>query len=345
MARDRRLSLIRPPSSSPTQPAEPGPADDADLDPAALGLAHAVRVGLSRMPKELPCRFFYDERGSALFEEICALPEYYLTRAEEAILAHRAAEILDRIPAPRALVELGSGSATKTRRVIDAALARQHDLLYVPIDISRSALELSADALLEDYPQLEILALEGEYEACLQTLDRRVPTPRLALWLGSSVGNFGREDAARFLSRVHDPLGPDGHLLLGVDRRKDPAVLERAYDDARGTTARFNLNLLERINSELGGEFESGRFRHRAIWREDEGRVEMHLESAGEQVVRIEKLDLDVRFAPGETIHTESSYKYSDAEVEALAEAAGFAVLDRWLDPDERFCLAMLASA
>jgi dimethylhistidine N-methyltransferase len=305
-----------------------------------------VREGLTAAAKRLSCRYFYDAAGSALFEEICALPEYYLTRAEQEILDAHAAEIVASCPGDAALVELGSGSATKTRTLIEAALARRtpktQSVRYVPIDISRVMLEESSRALLTDYPGVEITAIAAEYRAGLRWL-RRQRDPKLVLWLGSNVGNFGRRDAARFLNGVRATMSPSDRLLMGVDLRKSRAALEAAYDDAAGVTARFNLNLLARINRELDGNFDVAAFAHRARWNERLGRVEIHVESLRTQTVRIGALALDVRFKKGERIYTESSYKYSFAEIERLARAAGLVVEQRWLDGNKRFSVNLLA--
>ena len=233
-----------------------------------------VRAGLTAPKKELPCRYLYDAEGSALFEEICALPEYYLTRAEQEILETHAGEILASCPSDAALVELGSGSAKKTRTLIDAALAQRSTLRYMPIDISRSMLEESSRALLADYAAVEITAIAAEYRAGLRWL-RRQRDSKLVLWLGSNVGNFGRTEAARFLRGVRATMAPGDRLLMGVDLRKSRAVLEAAYDDAAGVTARFSLNLLARINRELGGHFDLDAFAHRSRWNERLGRIEI----------------------------------------------------------------------
>ena len=272
-----------------------------------------VRDGLTAANKRLSCRYFYDAAGSALFEEICALPEYYLTRAEQEILDAHAGEIIESCSHDAALVELGSGSATKTRTLLEAALARRTPVRYVPIDISRSMLEESSRALLEAYPGVEITAIAAEYRAGLRWL-RRQRDPKLVLWLGSNVGNFGRRDAAAFLNGVRATMSPSDRILMGVDLRKSRTVLEAAYDDAADVTSRFNLNLLVRINRELGGHFDVDAFRHRARWNERLGRVEIHLESLCKQTVRIDALRLDVSFKKGERVYTESSYKYSFAE-------------------------------
>ncbi|MGH2355446.1 MAG: L-histidine N(alpha)-methyltransferase [Chloroflexota bacterium] len=311
-----------------------------------------VRRGLTAQPKQLPCRFFYDHQGSRIFEQICDLPEYYLTRAEQEILTRHADEIAAAMPVATMLVELGSGSAAKTRRLIEAFLRRQEALRYVPIDIARGMLEASARQLLADYPALVIHAVAAEYRDGLRRLQHLRHTaeadrPRLVLWLGSNVGNFERDEAAAFLAQVRTTLGPDDRLLVGVDLRKDRAVLEPAYDDAQGVTACFNKNLLDRINRELGGHFDLEAFDHRAIYAEDAGRIEMYLVSRRAQTAPIDGLELRVPFAAGEAIHTENSYKYSLDEIRALAAAAGLVVERQWLDGDRRFseCLFRPAGA
>jgi L-histidine Nalpha-methyltransferase len=301
-----------------------------------------VRAGLTGSRKRLSCQYLYDAEGSALFEEICALPEYYLTRAEQEILDAHAGEIVAACPADAALVELGSGSAKKTRTLIEAALAQRSPLRYVPIDISRTMLEDSSRALLDDYPGVEITAIAAEYRAGLRWLERQ-RAPKLVLWLGSNVGNFSRTEAARFLRSVRATLSPSDRLLMGVDLRKARAVLEAAYDDAAGVTARFSLNILRRMNRELGGHFDVDAFAHRSRWNERLGRIEIQIESLRAQTVRLDALRLDVPFRAGERIYTESSYKYSFAEIERLAHAAGLVLEQRWLDAARRFSVNLLA--
>ncbi len=308
----------------------------------ALDLGREVALGLQSEPKRLPCRFFYDEEGSRLFEEICRTPEYYVTRAEDEILAARSDEIASAMPERTLLVELGSGNAEKTRRVIEAFLARSGVLDYMPIDISRSALEASSRRLLAAYPALSIHALADDYDAATEVLRAEQSRAKLVLWLGSNVGNFDRVEAARFLERISSALAARDGLLVGIDLRKSRRVLERAYDDARGVTARFNLNLLARINGELGGHFDLDRFRHVALYDEHEGRIEMYLESRVPQTVRIDALDLEVSFARGERIHTENSYKYSAAEIDELCRAARLGIERRWLDSRSLFTLHLL---
>jgi dimethylhistidine N-methyltransferase len=303
--------------------------------------AAAVSAGLGARPKTLPCRFLYDERGSELFEEICELPEYYLTRAERRLLEKHADAIAALLPTPIALAELGSGSSSKTRLLIEALLRRQPRLRYVPIDISRSILEESAGALLADYRGLEIHAIAGEYQDGLRHVRRETRVPKLVAWLGSNVGNFDRRSAARFLRGIREVLSDADRVLVGIDLRKDGFRLLRAYDDAAGVTARFNLNLLERINRELDGGFDVARFAHRAEWREAEGRVKLVLESREAQAVPIKGIDRVVRFERGEHIHTEDSYKYDFGEIDALARASGLTLEARWLE-DEGYSLNLL---
>jgi dimethylhistidine N-methyltransferase len=301
-----------------------------------------VRTGLTRSPKRLSCAYFYDAEGSQLFEQICALPEYYLTRAERAILESYADNIVSGLPTPITLVELGSGTAVKTRILIEALLRRQQTLCYTPIDICQPVLEASAVELLRSYPTLEVAAVAAEYHDGLQHLRSTAGQRKLILWLGSNVGNFSRSDAGRFLRSVRDTMKGEDRLLLGIDLRKDRMILERAYDDGKGVTARFNLNLLARVNRELGGHFDLGSFRHRAVFNEPVGRIEIYLDSLRSQTVAIEGLGLTVAFAAGESIHTEYSYKYSFAEIDALAARAGLVLEERWLDQGGRFALNLL---
>jgi uncharacterized SAM-dependent methyltransferase len=338
----------------------------------AASLAEEVRTGLTAAQKYLPCRFFYDEEGSQLFEQICELPEYYVTRAEREILAAHADEIVASLPAggggsdPVDLVELGSGSAAKTRLLIDALLRRQPALRYVPVDISRSALEASARGLLAAYRGVRVDAVAAEYHDGLRYLANldalaagtagvtrttqtaavagSAPASRfkLLLWLGSNVGNLDRDEAAAFLRGVCAQMGPDDRLLIGIDRRKERAVLEAAYDDAQGVTARFNKNLLARINRDLGGHFDLDSFVHRARYHETAGRIAMELVSTRAHAVRIDALQMAVPFAAGEAIHTENSFKYSDEEIESLAARSGFAVERQWYDTERRFSDALL---
>jgi dimethylhistidine N-methyltransferase len=305
--------------------------------------ADDVRAGLSGRPRRLSCVYFYDEEGSRAFEQICALPEYYVTRAEHQILARRAPQIARRLPPDAWIVELGSGSSTKSRLLIDAFLRAHGRLHYVPIDVSRTMLEESCHTLLAERPSLQVTAVAAEYHAALRALRAARAQRKLIVWLGSSIGNFNRRDAIAFLVHVREVMSDGDRLLIGIDLRKDRAILERAYDDSAGVTARFNKNLLRRINRELGGHFDLSRFRHRATFDEQEGCIRMDLVSTGQQRVRIDDLELELELTPGEAIHTESSYKYSFAEIDALAAAVGLTGATRWLDREGLFSLNLFA--
>lgn len=307
--------------------------------------AEDVRCGLRATPKRLSCRYIYDAEGSRLFEEICGLPEYYPTRSEASILRELAPELVSELGEVPELVELGSGSAEKTRLLIQAFLEAKGSLVYRPIDISADAVKGSARALLEDYPELRIEALAMDYHAGLAALgsQRGAGCARLVLWLGSSIGNFSRSAAVSFLGQVRAEMEASDRMLVGIDLRKDAAVLEAAYDDSQGVTAAFNKNLLKRINTSFAANFDLGAFSHRACYLEEEGRIEMWLVSDEACTVRIEGLDLDVSFRAGEGIHTESSYKYSAQEIQALAEASGFGIVGKWTDAEQRFCDVLLA--
>ena len=316
---------------------------------AADDFAEDVRRGLSARRKSLPPKYFYDELGSHLFDAICLLPEYYLTRAEAEIFERHGVEIVEearRGGARVTLFELGSGSASKTRRIIEALLSGQDGLKYVPVDISPAALEASAHGLLGDYARLRVEAYAADYDTALPRLgeSREEGDRALVLFLGSNVGNFDRAEARDFLRRLRGVLRAGDLVLLGADLKKEAATLEAAYDDALGVTAAFNLNLLARINRELGADFSVRHFRHVALYDEREGRVEMHLESAREQTVRVGALGLDLHFGAGERVHTENSYKYSPEELSALAEATGFKRARTWLDSGGRFSSNLFAA-
>ncbi|MBV8460801.1 MAG: L-histidine N(alpha)-methyltransferase [Candidatus Eremiobacteraeota bacterium] len=312
-----------------------------------MPFADDVRAGLTARPKTLPPKYFYDELGSALFEAICLLPEYYLTRAEAEVLTARAAEIVALVE-PARLVELGSGTALKTRFLIEAGLTRGA-LSYSAIDISETVLLATAKALASQYPALAVRSYQGDYYDGLRQLSADQPSQSngrtLALFLGSNIGNFDPPQALRLVRAVRAASRSGDALLLGTDLKKDPAVLEAAYDDAIGLTAAFNRNILGRINRELGGHFDIGRFAHRARYDAEAGRIEMHLESQTDQTVAIDELDLSVRFGRSETIHTESSYKFSRDDVERLARESGFALEQTWTDDAGRFACNLLRCA
>lgn len=301
-----------------------------------------VRRGLSGHPKSLPCIYFYDEDGSLLFEQICTLPEYYLTRAEVEILSTHASEITALAPTPVQIVELGSGSAVKTRYLFEAFLATREGLTYRPVDVSRKMLTETADELHQAYPQLTVHPVVARYE---KALDYLVPADGsvLLLWLGSSIGNLDRGEAATFLANLRCGLSSGDQMLIGFDLIKPSEVLEAAYKDSAGVTAAFNLNLLARINRELGGEFDLKQFRHQAVYNAREGRIEMYLESRREQTVRIAALDMTADFDAGERIHTEDSYKYDLEGIADLAKAAGVRPVKQWFDSQRRFSLNLFA--
>lgn len=316
-------------------------------DPLA-DLAEDVRRGLSSNPKQLFPKYLYDELGSQLFEAICLLPEYYPTRAENEILTRYADEIVSLTGQPNTLIEMGSGSASKTRLIIEALL-RLHeplpgraDLLFIPVDISASALESSSRILLQSYPRLRIEAYAAEYFNGLETLSH-IPRGRtLALFLGSNISNFEPDEAGAFLLAMRAMLRAGDALLLGADLKKDRALLESAYNDAHGVTAAFSRNILARINRELGGHFDLRSFRHRAFFNEEQSRIEIHLESTQAQVVEIDKLDLQLQFFAGELIHAENSYKYDLDDITRMALQSGFKCERTWLDQQQRFSSNLL---
>lgn len=313
-------------------------------------LAEDARAGLTSRPKTLPPKYFYDELGSRLFEAICALPEYYLTRAESEILSSYADDIVSSIGgstgAPARLVELGSGSAEKTRFLIEALLRRQPALHYLPVDISAASLERSSVELLQLYPRLRVTAYAADYFTALRELvPARAGERTAALFLGSNIGNFAQREAADFLLAVRKVLKAEDSLLLGADLKKSADILIPAYDDALGVTAAFNRNLLVRINRELGADFCVEKFRHLALYDEERGRVEAHLVSTARQTVRLAALDLEIGFDEGETIHTENSYKFDLEQLRELARATGFHLERSWLDGARRFSFNLFAVA
>lgn len=312
------------------------PLDESDR----LSVARAVVRGLTASVKRLPSWLLYDCEGSRLYERITALPEYYPTRTEEAIVRAHADDIVEasRRGSPEALtvIELGAGSATKTETILDAVLRRQATCCFVPIDVSATALFDSAERIGASHPAVDVCALPMRYEAAFPFI-ARLRGAKMALFLGSTVGNLDDADASTLLWALGDALGPRGALVLGTDLRKSPSELLPAYDDAEGVTAAFNMNLLARLNRELGADFDARRFRHVARWNDAASRVEMHLESLAPQRVHVATLDVDVTFAAGETIHTESSVKYTERRVDAILGNAGFARERTWLDEGRRF--------
>ncbi len=314
----------------------------------ANAFATDVRAGLSRHAKALPPKYFYDELGSRLFEAICWLPEYYLTRTESEILRTNADEIVSSVGGPVRLLELGSGSAEKTRYLIEALLAKQPQLHYLPVDISDSSLELASQRLLRLYPGLRITAFAADYFTALQALARRVPSDAdcrtVAVFLGSNIGNFGRDESREFLHAVRKLLRSQDALLLGADLKKAPEILIPAYDDSLGVTAAFNLNLLARINRELDGDFDVKKFQHSAVYNDELGRIEIHLVSRKPQTVRIRAIDLEANFEKGETIRTENSYKFDPDQLSVLARDTGFSLARTWFDAAHLFSFNMFVA-
>jgi len=309
-----------------------------DLHPTPADFAAEVLAGLRRRPRYIPPKFFYDARGSQLFDAITGLPEYYLTRAEIEVLRANAAEIAGRVGTGSLLVEPGGGSCAKVRILLEGL----RPCAYVPMDISREHLRAAAEQVAAEFPWLEVHASCADFTRAM-SLPATAPEPegpRVAFFPGSSIGNFDPEGAVGFLAAVAELVGPGGFLLIGADRKKDKAILDAAYDDAAGVTAAFNLNLLVRMNRELGADFELSAWRHRAFFNEELGRIEMHLVSEREQTAHVAGEAFD--FAAGETIHTENSYKYGDTEFQGLAARAGFSPEALWTDDRGLFAVHLL---
>jgi len=307
--------------------------------------ADDVRAGLGAPSKRLPSKYLYDRVGSALFDAIMHLPEYYLSNAETEILRESGWEIVRVLDEPMDFIELGSGSAVKTRLLIAEALRVQGQLRYSPIDISIEALRASSLALVEAFPGLSVRAYAGDYFDVLASraldFDRRM----LAMYMGSNIGNYEPAQARRLLKLLAAALRPGDGLLLGTDLKKDRAILEAAYDDPVGVTAAFNKNLLERINQELGAGFDVRNFTHVAFYDEARGSVDSFLEARRACEVDLGSLGMRVAFAEGERIHTESSYKFSDRDVAELGAASGFRLTSTWHDRAHRFSVHLLVRA
>jgi len=306
-----------------------------DLEPAASDFLEQAIAGLSSSPRTLPSKFFYDERGSDLFQEICELPEYYVTRTETEILRQYGTEIAESIGENAELVGFGTGAGVKTRMVLDHL---QNVIAYVPVDISKQRLTESAEALSREMPALEILPVCADY---LQPFELPTPTRKpahIAVYFpGSTIGNMLPHIAQHFLERVCRLCGHSGGLIIGVDLQKSRKVLEAAYNDSVGVTAAFNLNMLERANRELGADFDLSQWRHRAIYNEQAHRIEMHLVSECAQSVHLGERAFD--FDAGEKIITEFSYKHTVEGFSALAASAGFQLAHVWTDPEKLFAV------
>jgi L-histidine N-alpha-methyltransferase len=311
--------------------------DIARVDERRATMLQDVGDGLSRRQKELPPKYFYDERGSELFERITRLSEYYLTRAERTLLETHARELVAALR-PRTLVELGAGSAVKTRILLDAMRDAGCLEQYVPVDVSEEFLLETSRRLRAEYPQLRVVPAVADISTSLGVPDR-LPRPVLFAFLGSTIGNFDAPSARALLGRVRQVMRPFDRLLLGTDLRKPRRVVEAAYNDARGVTAAFNRNMLRVVNRELGADFDVMSFAHRAFYSRERHRIEMHLVSSHEQVVHIPSVG-DVHLAKGESIRTEISCKYDRPSVRRLLRAASLR-LEQWLADDGRFALSV----
>jgi len=313
---------------------------EVHLDDGSLlaSMPEEVRQGLESCPKQLPSKYFYDERGSRLFDRITRLPEYYPTRTERSLLKRLAPEVA-RVTRARELLELGSGTAEKTRELIEAGLEEGSLQRFLPFDVSREVAEQSAHELARRYPELTVHAVVGDFEQHLAQLPdgRR----RLVALLGSTIGNFVEDQAVDLLRRVERIVDEEGWLLLGTDLVKDPAVLEAAYNDSQGVTAAFNRNILEVVNEHLDGDLETEAFAHVAFFNEREERIEMHLEARRAQTARLEAIDLDLQIEAGERILTEVSCKYTRQSVERMLEAAGFSLEHWFTDANDYFGLSL----
>jgi dimethylhistidine N-methyltransferase len=303
-----------------------------------------VISGLSEQPKTLPAKYFYDDRGSELFEQICDLPEYYLTRTETLILRSCAAEIAS-ITGACELVELGSGSAVKTRILLDAYKEMGYPLHYLPIDISAGILESSAFELLNDYPTLKVRGLVGTYELALERLNLSHLPTRMLCFLGSTLGNLNDRDCDFFFARIVAALNRGEYFLLGVDLQKPAEILEAAYNDTQGVTAQFNLNMLRHLNRRFDGNFDLTKFVHYAVYNQSERQIEMHLRSLESQIVHLRSLDLAASFTMDETIMTEISRKFDLHKTAQTLASRGLVEVKTWTDPNCWFGLLLLQMA
>ena len=308
-----------------------------DMKPKIAHFREEIIQGLSRTPKQISPKFFYDRTGSELFDRITTLEEYYPTRKERMIIRDNIGEICSLFQKGSALVEYGSGGSVKTMEILDHC----HGIsTYVPLDISASQLEETAKKLSGKYPHLNILALCVDYTTRFEIPFLQLTGNIIALFLGSTIGNFEPEDASAFLWNVMDMLGPDDGVIIGVDLKKDPSILEAAYNDSQGVTAMFNLNLINRINSEFGTSLQTSGFSHVAFYNRKMGRIEMHLEVLQDMEVVLD--GKTIKFNRGELIHTENSYKYDPEEIEEIANRNHLSLKKLWKDPDGYFGLFFL---
>jgi dimethylhistidine N-methyltransferase len=318
-----------------------GPLHDyVEYDHATDNFLEEVLAGLRQPVKRLPSKYFYDERGSQLFDDICELPEYYPTRTEMALLRDISADVAALVGEGATVIEFGSGSSTKIRILLDAL---DSPLAYVPVDISREHLLMSAKGLAGNYPDLRVVPVCADYTQPFEVPQIDGEKVRAGFFPGSTIGNFTRSEAISFLQAAATDLGHNNGLLIGVDLRKDVETLHAAYNDSAGVTAAFNLNLLHRINREIGGDFDTDSFAHDARWVPEFGRIEMHLVSVCAQTVSIGGESFE--FKSGESIHTEDSRKYDVEGFKDLAREAGWNSIDCWTDPDDLFSIHLLRVA
>lgn len=297
-----------------------------------------VISGLTQQPKTLPARYFYDDRGSELFEQICQLPEYYLTRTETQILEKFAFDIAY-LTGDCELVELGSGSSTKTRLLLDAYQAQETPLHYVPIDVSAGMLEKSARQLRREYTSIQVHGIAATYDMGLANLQPAHLPARMLMFIGSSLGNLNPAECDRFLTQIANALNPGDYFLLGLDLQKPKALLEAAYNDAQGVTAEFNLNMLRHLNQRFNGDFDLSQFKHQAIYNEVDDQIEIYLHSLTDQTVKLNKLDFQVELAQGEAIRTEISRKFDPTAVRTLLAQHHLPVQKLFTDPNNWFGL------
>ncbi len=316
-----------------------GLAEAHQVDEQTSAFARDVIDNLSQHPKRLSPKYFYDAAGSELFEQITLLPEYYPTRTELSILHDRGSEISAIVPKNAALVEFGAGATTKVRRLLSQCAFSA----YIPVDISGDFLKAQAEALRQDFPDLDVYPVAADFTAPFALPDAIAALPKVGFFPGSTLGNFELHEACGFLRSARNILGQNAQMVIGVDLEKDERVLHQAYNNSAGVTARFNLNVLHRINSELGGDFDIGAFTHRAIYNRERHRIEMHLISRKVQSVHV--LGRRFAFRTGESIHTENSYKYSLERFTALARGSGWTPRQSWTDAAGMFSVHALVAS
>ncbi len=310
---------------------------NGSLNPAQKQFLSEVKQGLRKRQKALPCKYFYDQTGSELFEEICDLDEYYITRTELALLQSIEIELAELIGKNSVIIEPGAGAGIKIRRLLNAL---DSPLTYVPMDISEDFLFYSADIIQKQFPEIEILPIQGDFTQPVKWLGTEQHSNRVVFFPGSTIGNFEKQEAIEFLHNMNELIGDSGSLIVGADLLKEKEILEAAYDDKKGVTAKFNKNLLARINQELNGNFELKHFTHEARLNNEQQRIEMHLVSNRQQTVTID--DETFKFSNGESIHTENSHKYSVQSFAKIAKEAGLKTVKTWTDKDKLFSIHYL---